>query len=119
MPLMLRKLTESECLSAEKQGEFRPELLASSSHVAIVLTQGWCPQWAWMRSYLDEIASLPDVDIYWVEYDREPFYQSFMNFKETVLGNNQIPYVRYYRDGALTTQSNFLDRRGFRRLLGI
>lgn len=114
---MLRKLAEAECRGAIADGDFAASLLASAPFVAIVLTQSWCPQWAWMRSYLQDIASRDDTAIYWIEYDHEPFYVDFLEFKEGKYGNREIPYVRYYRDGVLQRESNFIDRRGFERLL--
>ena len=36
-----------------------------------------------------------------------------MNLKEKTWGNYSIPYVRYYRDGDLVNESNFVSRRGF------
>ena len=115
---MLRKLTEVECRAAMASGEFSPMILASAPRVAVVLTQSWCPQWTWMRSYLDTLAGEADLDIYWLEYDHESFFDSFVEFKENRLGNSHIPYVRYYRQGLLIATSNYLDRRGFLRHLG-
>ena len=34
-------------------------------------------------------------EVFWVEYDLENFFEPFMKFKETVFGNDQVPYVRY------------------------
>jgi hypothetical protein len=113
----MRRLTRDECLAAVGAGEFAPELLRAAEGVAIVLTQSWCPQWAWMRSYLAELPSEPGLEVLWVEYNLEDFFEPFMRFKETVLGNDQVPYVRYYRGGALSAESNFIDKGGFLRLL--
>ncbi|MCX7028366.1 MAG: hypothetical protein NT061_12985 [Spirochaetes bacterium] len=114
---MLRKLTEAECRDAIAGGEFPDTIRDSAPYIAVVLTQSWCPQWTWMRSCLDEISLEPGVDIYWLEYDREPFFDAFIDFKENVLGDSLIPYVRYYRQGVLAHTSNYIDRRGFLRLL--
>jgi hypothetical protein len=113
----VRKLAREECLAAMKAGEFPTSVREAAPGVAIVLTQSWCPQWAWMRSYLTAQKPDPNLEIFWVEYDLEDFFEPFMGFKETVLGNDQVPYVRYYRDGALAAQSNFIDQGGFLRLL--
>jgi hypothetical protein len=115
---MFRKLTEAECRAAIAVGEFSPVIRGSASRVAVVLSQSWCPEWTRMRSYLDEIVRESGVDIYWLEYDREPFFGVFMDFKENVLGDSLIPYVRYYRQGLLACTSNFIDKAGFIRLLG-
>jgi hypothetical protein len=115
---MFRRLTEAECRAAIASGEFSPAILGSAPKVALVLTQSWCPQWSWMRSYLEDLAGEPGMDIFWVEYDREPFFDAFIDFKENLLGNSLIPYVRYYREGRLVATGNYLDRRGFLRLMG-
>jgi hypothetical protein len=116
---MLRKLTEAQCRAAIAMGEFEAIVAAAAPRVAVILTQSWCPQWIWMRSYLDAAAAAnPETEIFWIEYDREPFFDDFMEFKENVFGNREIPYVRYYRDGKLTRQSNFIDKGGFAQLLG-
>jgi hypothetical protein len=113
----MRKLTKDECLSAVELGEFEPGLTSSAEAVAIVLTQSWCPQWSWMRSYLEALPADPAREVLWVEYDREDFFEPFMRFKESSFRNDQVPYVRYYRDGVLAAESNFIDKGGFLRLL--
>lgn len=115
---MLARLTQADCLAAIASGEFPESIRSSAPKVAIVLTQGWCHQWGWMESYLGEISSRPGVDIYWVAYDEEPFFDEFRSFKERVFGNDQVPYVRYYSHGSLKRISNYIDKSGFLRLLG-
>jgi hypothetical protein len=114
---MMRKLSRDECLAAVKNGEFAPALRSAAAAVAIVLTQSWCPQWAWMRSYLEALPPDPSRETFWVEYDREDFFEDFMKFKEEVFKNDQVPYARYYHGGLLVAESNFIDQGGFLRLL--
>jgi hypothetical protein len=113
----MRKLTKSECLALMVDREFAPSLTGAAEAVAIVLTQSWCPQWSWMRTYLAELPADAGREIYWVEYDLEDFFESFMNFKEGSFGNDQVPYVRYYRGGKFVAESNYIDKGGFLRLL--
>jgi hypothetical protein len=113
----VRKLSRDECLAAMRDGEFAPSLRSCAEAVAIILTQSWCPQWAWMRSYLEALPADPGRECLWVEYDREDFFEPFMAFKEGAFGNDQVPYLRYYRGGVLVAQSNFIDQGGFLRLL--
>jgi hypothetical protein len=113
----MRKLTKDDCLGLLKDGELAPCLVGAADAVAIVLTQSWCPQWAWMRSYLAEIPPGEGREIFWVEYDLEDFFETFMKFKESVFGNDQVPYVRYYRGGKLVAESNYVDKGGFLRFL--
>jgi len=114
---MVRKLSGEECGNAIASGDFSPSITASATMVALVLTQSWCPQWTWMNGYLRDLGSDPEIAVYWVEYDREAFYDEFLTFKEETYGNRQIPYVRYYRNGKLAHESNYIDRKGFLRYL--
>lgn len=115
---MMIRLTEAQSRTAMSRGEFAADVVGSAGSVAVVLTQSWCPQWAWMRSYLEGIPESPERKIFFLEYDREPFYEEFLAFKEEVLGNREIPYVRYYRDGSLSGDGNFVARDGFLKRLG-
>jgi hypothetical protein len=116
---MLKKLTESQCKAAMAAGEFESGLRGSEPRVAIILTQGWCPQWTMMKSWLPAVSESPGMAIYYVEYDNEPFYEAFMAFKEDGFGNREIPYIRYYRDGDFLKASNYLDKASFLRILGL
>jgi hypothetical protein len=113
----VRKLDREECLALVDAGEFGPALLGAAERVAIVLTQSWCPQWAWMRSYLEKLPPDEGRAIFWVEYDLEDFFEPLMKFKEDAFGNDQVPYIRYYVGGRLVAESNFIDQGGFLRLL--
>ncbi len=114
----MTKLKTEDCLALIEKGEFSSGVVNAAPKVAIVLTQSWCPQWTWMRAYLEAMPEEESRAFFWVEYDREEFFQELMTFKEETFRNAQIPYVRYYRDGKLVAQSNFIDERGFLRLLG-
>ncbi|MGA2545655.1 MAG: hypothetical protein ABSF43_03860 [Rectinemataceae bacterium] len=115
----MKRLTTENCLALLKEGEFGSSITGAAESVAVVLTQSWCPQWGWMRAYLSSLPPDEGREVFWVEYDLENFFEPFMKFKETVFGNDQVPYVRYYRGGKLAAESNFIDRGGFlRRLQG-
>jgi hypothetical protein len=118
---MLSKLTETECRAAIASGDFSAETRTSAPAVALVLTQSWCPQWRFMNAYLGEAerAVGDRVAIRYIEYDNEPFFEEFMTFKEDVFGNRSVPYVRYYREGKLVAESNFISKQGFLAKLGI
>lgn len=100
-----------------ESGEFSSALRGSHPRVAIVLTQSWCSQWIWMNRYLESASEGEDRAVYWIEYDRECFFDEFMHFKEETFGNRSIPYVRYYRNGVFARESNYIDRGGFLRNL--
>ncbi len=113
----MKKLSERDCLEAIQTGDFTTSITGAADSVAVVLTQSWCPQWSWMRSYLGAMPDLKGAEVFWVEYDLEAFFEPFLEFKESSYGNDQVPYVRYYRDGKLAAESNYIDSGGFLRHL--
>ena len=100
------------------EGEFGEDIRLSAQNVAVVLTQKWCPQWSDLNRTLSSLESdgMPDgsdLFIFELVYDIEPYSTEFMSFKERVFGNYQIPYVRYYQNGSLTAESNWVSRKKF------
>jgi hypothetical protein len=111
-----RELSREQAAAAMRAGEFDDSVRNASRQVAVVLTQDWCGQWAAMDDYLGELdANHPELEliVFQLEYNRVDYFQEFLHFKEEVLGNDAIPYVRYYRDGALVGQSNYVSERQF------
>ena len=113
-----RELTEQQARDAIEAGELPREVIGSAPRVAVILTQDWCPQWAAMDSYLAEMEDREDLLVYFLLYNRVAFFRDFMRFKEQVWHNYEIPYVRYYRDGELAGDSNFVPRKAFLSRLG-
>jgi len=110
------ELSREQAAHAMRHGEFDPGVCAAGPQVAVVLTQDWCGQWAAMDDYLTELAGRrPELElvVFQLEYNRMDYFQDFLRFKEEVLGNRVIPYVRYYRDGRLVGQSNYVSERQF------
>lgn len=105
---MLVELTENQCRFAMENGDFSREVIASAPQVAIVLTQAWCPEWRVMRQLITPGPDHDDTRVYFVEYDQQSWYEEFMTFKERTYGNEFVPYLRYYRDGELIGESNFV-----------
>ncbi len=118
---MPTKLTETECRAAMSAGEFPEEIRNATPAVAIILTQSWCPQWRFLSTYIKEAeANHPgELTIRYLEYDREPFFEEFMDFKESTFRNYEVPYVRYYRSGTLVAETNFISLQGFLDRLGL
>lgn len=113
---MIQVLDEAACRKALEGGGFE---IPPKGPAALILTQGWCPQWRAMKAYLPEAEQrLPGLHILYVEYDRLSFYEEFMAFKENAFNNREIPYVRYHRDGECTGEGNFVSLEGFLRRLG-
>ena len=94
------------------EGDVPDSVRSVTERVAVVLTQSWCPDWLAMRRYLETLDE-PELTVFYLEYDRSPLFHELMAFKETVFGNDLIPYVRYYRAGTLVAESNrvFMKRR--------
>lgn len=107
------RLTAEQCAQAMRDGDFGPEVRGAADRVAVVLTQAWCPQWVMMARWLGEAVESAGARAFYVEYDREDFYEPFMAWKEDSLGNRLIPYVRYYADGRLVGESNYVGKDAF------
>ena len=108
------QIIESQARKAIAEGEFGDDIRLASPNVAVVLTQGWCPQWADLNRTLTTLESDGleiELSVFELVYDLEPYSAEFMSFKEKVFGNYQIPYVRYYQDGRLTDESNWVSRK--------
>lgn len=96
-------------------GEFSEKIRRAAPQVVVVMTQDWCPQWHDMAAYLPAFADR--VAIFATAYNRLPDFERIMAFKEEVFGNDQVPYVRYYREGRLVAQTNWLSRDDFAAML--
>jgi hypothetical protein len=111
-----RELTREQAERAMREGEFDESVRGACPKVAVVLTQDWCGQWPALNDYLSALGSrAPELElvVFQLEYNRVDYFQDFLRFKEQVLGNAVIPYVRYYRDARLVGQSNYVSERQF------
>ena len=111
-------ISEDQARKAIEAGDFDESITKAGDLVAIVLTQGWCPQWVALNKWLgkaEKKAALddPDIVVFELIYSGKPYGNEFMQFKEDVLGNDLVPYVRYYRNGELIAESNFVSRDRF------
>jgi len=102
------RLTDEHARFLMEHGELPDEVRTSSPLVAVVLTQSWCPQWGFMSSYFDSMQDGTRLSIWEFLYDQSPLFDEFMDYKERILGNDQIPYLRYYVDGVLVKTTNFV-----------
>ncbi|MBN2353614.1 MAG: hypothetical protein JXD23_13660 [Spirochaetales bacterium] len=105
-----KKISDEEARRTIAAREFPDEIRASRDKVAVILTQGWCHQWLSLKHGLERVASSEtrEIDVHIFVYDHSPVFNEFLTFKETVLGNAVIPYIRYYRDGKYRTDSNYV-----------
>jgi hypothetical protein len=113
-----KQLSDEHAKAWMETGEPPEEVRNDGENVAIVLTQGWCPQWVSMNvwlNFLEKRGRPQDVDItvYEYIYDRAPIFDEFRQFKETSLGNAEIPFVVYFRKGERIGASNYTTSRSF------
>ena len=112
----IRTLTQEQLDALLSEGEFPESVRLAAPKVVVVMTQDWCGQWSTMAAYLPDFTD--EAAIFTVEYNLLPDFERIMRFKEDVLGNDQVPYLRFYRDGKLVRQSNWLPRASFAAILG-
>ena len=112
----IRTLTKDQLDALLSEGEFPESVRLAAPKVVVIMTQDWCGQWADMAAYLPDFAG--EAAIFTVEYNLLPDFERIMRFKEDVLGNDQVPYLRFYRDGKLVRHSNWLPRGAFAAMLG-
>lgn len=110
------ELTENEILEAINKNEFSDDIINSAKTVIIVMTQDWCPQWIsmskWIYNYNKE-----DCKVYEIIYNNKNYSNSFMKFKEDILNNDLIPYVRIYKDGHFYKDCNYRSEAMFKNLI--
>ncbi len=113
-------LTDHQARDAIVNGEFGEDVIASQKHVVIILTQSWCLEWYYLQQSLDFLDhDKYNIAIFELEYDQVAYYRAFLAFKEDVLGNDLIPYLRYYRDGKLVGQTNYVSIQQFLTVLDL
>ncbi|MDC7227588.1 MAG: hypothetical protein PQJ61_12555 [Spirochaetales bacterium] len=105
------EISDSQAEYIIENKELPAEITNAAEKVAVILTQNWCPQWIIMKKYLPEIDS--DIKIFYQCYNIKPYSYKLMKVKETVLGNDLIPYVRYYKNGKLTAETNYVNKEEF------
>jgi hypothetical protein len=101
-------IQKDQALNAKANGEFESGIISAKSKVVIILTQDWCPQWQNMKSWIYGLNINEDIEIFELEYNNTDYFNDFMGFKENQLGNSDIPYLRFYKDGVLAEESNFI-----------
>ncbi len=114
-----KPITTEQAKKAIACGEFESEILNSKPKVILVLTQDWCPQWHDMKGWIYEVDTDEDVDIYELEYNRVDYFDDFRSFKENELGNSSVPYLRFYKNGALYRDSNYISEGQFREIISM
>jgi hypothetical protein len=111
----IQPLTKDQLDALLGAGEFPESVRLAAPKVVVVMTQDWCGQWATMAAYLPDFTE--QAAIFTVEYNLLPDFERIMRFKEDVFNNHHVPYVRFYRDGKLARQSNWVPRASFAAML--
>ena len=115
---MKRKmLSKEQALRAIQNVEFSADVTASNNKVAVVMTQDWCSEWMSMKRWMDSMEDIKGLDIYELIYNTVDYYNDFLQLKEKSWKNDLIPYIRYYADGVLIHQSNYVKKEDFLKLL--
>jgi hypothetical protein len=108
-----KTLSSDQVRYAIDNNEFPGDVLSPSELVVIVMTQDWCPQWKDMRSWIYTLQTERTVYIHEIVYNKEDYYQDFLRLKESKWNNNQIPYLRYYKNGVLYLETNYVNSKTF------
>ncbi len=113
-----KNISEEQAKAAIENGEFTDDVVKSRTHVAVIMTQDWCPEWRMMQIWLKSLVKKDrpsdiDIDVYELVYNKLDSSDDFMHFKENTFGNSFIPYVRYYKEGKLIDESNYIKRDAF------
>jgi len=112
-------LTREQAFHAMENGEFPQEVTASAETVVVIMTQDWCPQWQYLKNWVYNIQTPKALDIYELVYNQTDYFRQFAGFKENKWNNDEIPYLRYYKDGKLIKETNSVSSEVFRTITGI
>lgn len=85
------KMNHQQAGEAVKNADLPGEITGASQAVAVILTQSWCPQWAFMNMSLQGLDNGPDdmdLTIFTYEYDLSPIFQEIHE-----LQGNKIPQL--------------------------
>ena len=115
--IVYRALNEEDILHVIENKEFAAKLLNGTQQTVIILTQSWCGQWVQMQRWLTHLNEVSDqhssLSVYYFEYDRSNIFDTFRLFKESYWNNHEVPYLRYYLQGNLITESNYVTQEQF------
>ena len=95
--------------------EFSDRITQAAPKVAVIMTQGCCPEWVDMASWLTD--DYPEAKVFQLVYDKHKRFNEIRMFKENVFHSHAIPYVRYYHGGKLVAESFYVWEDEFRGLL--
>ena len=106
------EINDEQAENIMSNGEMPGDILGAGENVAVILTQDWCPQWLAMSGWLKGI-KVNDVNVFYLKYNRKSYSSRFMKVKEEVFRNDLVPYVRYYQNGELVAETNYVGKKMF------
>lgn len=106
-------LSKEQVLYAVNNGEFGSDVISSETFVVVIMTQDWCPQWHNMQRWVYELKPENSVNVYELIYNNTDFFNEFKNFKENQWKNYEIPYLRFYKNGQLFNETNYIGKKEF------
>lgn len=108
----MKEISDLQARSFIQNREIPEEIRVGAGKVAVIMTQDWCPQWGFMKNWLSGMKD-HGIAVYYLPYNRKPYFKDFMETKEREFGNDLVPYVRYYINGRFTGDSNYVSRELF------
>ncbi|MCG8569515.1 MAG: thioredoxin family protein [Spirochaetes bacterium] len=119
---MIEDINIEEIKKAIEHREFDQVLLQSHKQLVLILTQSWCSQWHYMEQWINELLKedepdLKNVKIMKYVYDQSPLFSDFLDLKEDQWNNRAIPYLRFYRNGKIITECNYIPKDRFLEIL--
>lgn len=108
----MKEISDLQARHIIESKEVPQDMISSSSKVAVIMTQDWCPQWTFMKSWLD-VMEEKGIKVFHISYNNKPYFHEFMTVKEGEFGNDLVPYVRYYLNGQYIKDSNFVSKELF------
>lgn len=112
------QITKEQALHAIEHHEFPTELISSKESVAVVMTQDWCSQWYSIQQTISLIEN-ENLNIYVCVYNLESYFKEFLDLKENIWKNRSVPYIRYYKEGKLIQETNYVSKETFIQILGL
>ena len=116
--LTRKELNTEQARHIMEHGDVADSVKQDDQCVAVVLSQGWCPQSVSMNVWLNSMIKKGEpsdfnLTVYELNYDQLEFFAEFRTFKERHFNNYEIPYIRYYKNGQFVDESNYVPSRLF------
>ena len=105
-----KELKENDIEYLLENSDFSQTIKQSANTVIVVMTQSWCPQWVFMKTWLYSL-KVDDLDIYELVYNKHNRFEAILSLKENSFGNYPIPYLRIYQKGELVNEYNNISKR--------